>query len=113
MEHGRFALYLRNVSIQGKEEQHMNIDIHNANMLAKLELEQRIKALPVVPEYDAPNIEIQPGWVLKLAQRFLGVLGQLFSASIESKSSTVNTSIDKHALPIGELPCGEIVGEPC
>jgi hypothetical protein len=54
------------------------MDIHSINRLASMEHEQRVQSIPVIPEYDAPNVEIQPGWALCLMQRFLRRLQQAF-----------------------------------
>ena len=50
------------------------MDIHGINRLAKLEYERRVQSMPVVPEYEAPNVEIQPGWIVRLAQRLISML---------------------------------------
>jgi len=57
------------------------MDTYSINRLAAIEHEQRVKSIPAVPEYDAPNVEIQPGWALalalRLALRFFRVLGSV------------------------------------
>ena len=56
----------------------MNMDIYSSNRLASMEHEQREHSMPVIPDYEAQNVEIQPGWALELAQRFVSGLGHLF-----------------------------------
>lgn len=68
------------------------MDIHSNNRLAIMEHEQRVRSIPVVPEYDAPNVEIQPGWALRLVQRFVSSLGHSFQLLDKSRKHGCETT---------------------
>lgn len=63
------------------------MDIHSIYQLASSEHRQRWQAAPVVPDYDVPNVEIQPGWVPRLIERFVGALGHLVTPSTSARTA--------------------------
>ena len=74
------------------------MDPYNNNRLASMEYEQRVQSAPVVPDYAAPNVEIQEGWLVQLVLRFIGLFRR------------ASKPLDEHRKPMRETThCAQAV----
>ena len=68
------------------------MDPYSNNRLASVEYEQQVQSAPIAPEYDAPNIEIQAGWLAQLA------------LSVFSVFRHASKPLDERRKPVREIP---------